>query len=86
MATSVDTVDGKGSRHMDPTIASDEVKTLITVLKGQVFLLGKDWDNLLDPEKKELAESAVVTVTELNDLVRGKAEEGEEVPNLRVIG
>ena len=86
MATSVDTVDGEGQAVMDPTIASDEVKTLITVLKGQIFLLGKDWDNLLDPEKKELAHSAVETVTELNDLVRGKAEDGVEIPNLRVIG
>lgn len=50
---------------------SDEVKTLITVLKGQIFLLGKDWDNLLGPEMKELAQSAVKTVSELNDLVRG---------------
>jgi molybdopterin converting factor small subunit len=57
------------------TFVSDEVKTLITVLKGQIFLLGKDWDNLLDPEKRELAESAVETVSELNDLVRGKPED-----------
>ncbi len=57
---------------MDITLIPDEAKTLITVLKGQIFLLGKDWDNLLEPEKKELAESAVKTVGELNDLVRGK--------------
>jgi len=61
---------------------SDEVKTLITVLKGQIFLLGKDWDNLLEPEKKELAQAAVQTVSELNDLVRGKP----GPPNLRVLG
>ena len=80
MATSVDTVDGKGS-SMDITQIPDEVKSLITVLKGQVFLLGKDWDNLRDPEKKELALSAVKTVSELNDVVRGKPES----PTLRVI-
>lgn len=57
---------------MSISIVPDEVKTLVTVLKGQVFLLGKDWDNLLDPERKELAESAVQTVSELNDLIRGK--------------
>ena len=58
---------------MDITQIPDEVKSLITVLKGQIFLLGKDWDSLLDPEKKELSMSAVETVTQLNDLVRGKA-------------
>ena len=67
---------------MDIRLIPDEIKTLVTVLKGQIFLLGKDWDNLLDPEKKELSESAVKTVSELNDLVRGKP----EAPNLRVIG
>ena len=67
---------------MDIRLIPDEVKTLITVLKGQIFLLGKDWDNLLDPEKKELADSAVVTISELNDLVRGKPVK----PNLKVIG
>ena len=66
---------------MDITLIPDEVKSLITVLKGQIFLLGKDWDNLLDPEKKELSQSAVETVSELNDLVRGKPER----PGLRVI-
>ena len=60
---------------MDIALVPDEVKTLITVLKGQIFLLGKDWENLLEPEKKELSQSAVATVTELNDLVRGKASE-----------
>jgi hypothetical protein len=72
MVTSADTVDGKGSVAMDISLVPDEVKSLITVLKGQIFLLGKDWDSLLDPEKKELSMSAVETVTELNDLVRGK--------------
>lgn len=81
MAISVDTVDGKGSVAMDTTLIPDEVKSLITVLKGQIFLLGKDWDGLLEPEKKELSQSAVKTVTELNDLVRGKP----ETP-LRVVG
>ena len=66
---------------MDTTPASDEVKTLITTLKGQIFLLGKDWDSLLDPEKKEIALSAVKTVSELNELVRGEV----EPPPLRVI-
>ena len=66
---------------MDINLIPDEVKSLITVLKGQIFLLGKDWDNLLDPEKKELSQSAVETVSELNDLVRGKPER----PGLRVI-
>ena len=82
MATSVDTVDGQRLRPMDIRLVPDEVKTLITVLKGQIFLLGKDWDNLLDPEKKELAENAVKTVTQLNEMVRGKPEK----PGLRVIG
>ena len=59
---------------MDITLVPDEVKTLITVLKGQIFLLGKDWDGLLEPEKKELSLAAVDTVSELNDLVRGKPE------------
>jgi hypothetical protein len=81
MATSASTVDGEGT-VMDINLIPDEVKTLVTVLKGQIFLLGKDWDNLLDPEKKELSLAAVETVTELNDLVRG--EPGE--PFLRVIG
>lgn len=72
MVTSAGSVDGKGSVAMDITLIPDEVKSLITVLKGQIFLLGKDWDSLLDPEKKELSQSAVETVTELNDLVRGK--------------
>ena len=67
---------------MDIRLIPDEVKTLITVLKGQIFLLGKDWDNLLDPEKKELAETAVTTITQLNDMVRGRPEK----PELRVIG
>ena len=66
---------------MDTTLIPDEVKSLITVLKGQIFLLGKDWDSLLEPEKKELSMSAVETVTELNDLVRGKP----NVP-LKVVG
>ena len=57
---------------MDITLIPDEVKSLITVLKGQIFLLGKDWDSLLEPEKKELSMSAVETVTELNEMVRGK--------------
>lgn len=60
----------------------DEVKTLVTVLKGQIFLLGKDWDNLLDPERKELAEASVKSISELNDLVRGKPLK----PDLKVIG
>ena len=67
---------------MEIALVPDEVKTLITVLKGQIFLLGKDWDNLRDPERKELSQSAVNTVSELNDLVRGKPDE----PSLRVIG
>ena len=75
------TGDGEGIRHMDPSLIPDEVKSLITVLKGQIFLLGKDWDNLLDPEKRELSQSAVKTISELNDLVRGKTESS----GLRVI-
>ena len=67
---------------MDIALVPDEVKTLITVLKGQISLLGKDWDGLLDPERRELSESAVKTVTELNDLVRGEP----EAPTLKVIG
>jgi hypothetical protein len=66
---------------MDIHSVPDEVKTLITVLKGQIFLLGKDWDNLRDPERHELAQSAVKSVSELNDLVRGKPTH----PDLRVI-
>lgn len=67
---------------MDISLIPDEVKTLITVLKGQIFLLGKDWDNLREPEKKELSQAAVKTVSDLNDMVRGKPEN----PTLRVIG
>ena len=67
---------------MDMNQIPDEVKSLITVLKGQIFLLGKDWDNLRDPEKKEISLSAVETVSKLNDMVRGKPED----PVLRVIG
>lgn len=67
---------------MDISLIPAEVKSLITVIKGQVFLLGKDWDNLGEPEKKELALSAVKSVTELNELVRGEP----ETPDLRVIG
>ena len=67
---------------MDISAVPDEVKSLITVIKGQVFLLGKDWDNLLEPEKKELALSAVESVSELNDLVRGTP----KGPDLKVIG
>jgi hypothetical protein len=67
---------------MDISLIPDEIKSLVTVLKGQIFLLGKDWDNLLEPEKKELSESAVKTVSELNDMVRGKP----EPPALEVIG
>ena len=66
---------------MDIAQIPDEVKTLVTVLKGQIFLLGKDWDGLLDPEKKELAQSAVETISELNELVRGKP----DAPDLRVV-
>jgi hypothetical protein len=66
---------------MDATLVPNEVKTLITVLKGQIFLLGKDWDNLLEPEKKEICGSAVDSVSELNDLVRGNPRE----PKLRAL-
>ena len=66
---------------MDIAQIPDEIKTLVTVLKGQIFLLGKDWDSLLDPEKKELAQSAVATISELNELVRGRP----EAPDLRVV-
>lgn len=66
---------------MDIGLIPDEVKTLITVLKGQIYLLGKDWDNLLEPEKKELSQSAVITVGELNDMVRGKPDK----PDLEII-
>ena len=81
MATSVEPLTGKG-RHMDISLIPDEVKSLITVLKGQIFLLGKDWDALLEPEKKELSQSAVKTITELNDLVRGEPQNQD----LRVVG
>jgi hypothetical protein len=80
MTISVDTVDGQGS-VMDMRLVPDEVKTLVTVLKGQIFLLGKDWDTLLDPERKELAEASVKSITELNELVRGKPLN----PDLKVI-
>jgi hypothetical protein len=66
---------------MDAKLVPNEVKSLITVLKGQIFLLGKDWDNLLEPEKKEICEAAVTSVSELNDLVRGTPHE----PKLRVL-
>ena len=66
---------------MDIRLIPDEVKTLVTVLKGQIFLLGKDWDNLLEPEKKELALSAVESISELNDLIRGKPLK----PDLKVV-
>lgn len=66
---------------MDISLIPDEVKSLITVLKGQISLLGKDWDNLLEPEKKELSQSAVKTISELNDMVRGTP----EPPALRVL-
>ena len=66
---------------MDISLIPNEVKSLITVLKGQIFLLGKDWDNLLEPEKKELSQSAVKTVSELNDMVRG----APEPPALRML-
>jgi hypothetical protein len=68
---------------MDITLIPDEVKSLVTVLKGQIFLLGKDWDNLLEPEKKELSLAAVKTVSELNEMVRGRVPNS---PTLRVIG
>lgn len=74
MVTSADSVDGEGHRHVGIAQFPDEVKTLITILKGEIFLLGKDWDSLLEPEKKEVCRSAVKTVSELNDLVRGKPE------------
>ena len=67
---------------MDIGLIPDEVKTLVTVLKGQIFLLGKDWDNLLDPERKELAEASVKSISELNELIRGKPLK----PDLKVIG
>ena len=67
---------------MDIRLIPDEVKTLITVPKGQIYLLGKDWDNLLEPEKKELSLAAVKSIGELNDMVRGKPDS----PDLRVIG
>ena len=67
---------------MDIRLIPDEVKTLVTVLKGQIFLLGKDWDDLRDPEKKELAESAVKSISELNELIRGKPDK----PDLKVVG
>lgn len=67
---------------MDMRLVPDEVKTLVTVLKGQIFLLGKDWDNLLDPERKELAEASVKSISELNDLIRGKPMS----PDLKIIG
>ena len=82
MATSAVPLTGRARRIMDITLIPDEVKSLITVLKGQIFLLGKDWDSLLEPEKKELSQSAAATVTELNDMVRGKPEN----PSLRVVG
>ena len=66
---------------MDIQLVPDEVKTLITVLKGQIFLLGKDWDNLRDPERKELSLAAVKTIGELNDMVRGEPES----PDLKVV-
>jgi hypothetical protein len=66
---------------MDMDLVPDEVKTLITVLKGQIFLLGKEWDNLLEPEKKELSQASVKTITELNEMVRGTPLK----PELRVI-
>lgn len=71
---------------MDIRLIPDEVKTLITVLKGQIFLLGKDWDSLLDPERKELAEASVKSISELNDLVRGEPEDKPDQPGLRVVG
>jgi hypothetical protein len=66
---------------MDTRLIPDEVKTLVTVLKGQIYLLGKDWDNLLDPERKELSLAAVKSIGELNDMVRGEPESSD----LRVI-
>ena len=67
---------------MDIRLIPDEVKTLITVLKGQIYLLGKDWDSLRDPERKEISLAAVKAIGELNDMVRGKPLS----PDLRVIG
>ena len=67
---------------MDIRLIPDEVKTLVTVLKGQIYLLGKDWDSLLDPERKEISQAAVKSIGELNDMVRGKPQS----PDLRVIG
>jgi hypothetical protein len=67
---------------MEATLVPDEVKTLVTVLKGQIFLLGKDWDNLLDPEKQEICQAAVKTVSDLNDLVRG---DPHPAPQLKVL-
>ena len=72
---------GKVFRLMGIPDVSDEVKSLVTVLKGQIFLLGKDWDNLRDPERRELAEASVRSISELNDLVRGKP----EAPDLQEI-
>ena len=46
----------------------DEVKSLVTVLEGKIFLLGKEWNDLPEIEKKEL----VKTVSYLNDMVRGQ--------------
>ena len=66
---------------MDATLVPDEVKSLITVLKGQIFLLGKDWTNLLEPEKREICDAAVKSVSELNDLVRGDP----HAPKLRAL-
>lgn len=70
---------------MDMSLVPQEVKALITVLKGQVFLLGKDWDNLREPERKELAQSAVETVTELNELVRGEPDHPTAEPSLHIV-
>ena len=67
---------------MDKRLIPNEVKSLVTVLKGQIFLLGKDWDNLLEPERKELALSAVESISELNDLIRGKPAK----PDLKALG
>jgi hypothetical protein len=56
---------------LDITLIPDEVKSLIAALKRQIILLGNDWDDLLEPEKKELCQSAVKTISELNDMVCG---------------
>ena len=64
---------------MDAKLVPSEVKTLVTVLKGQIFLLGKDWDNLLEPEKKEICAAAVQAVSDLNDLVRGDPHPGAKL-------